>query len=193
MLPTASDLANFIAIVDSLGLRYAIGGSVASSLWSSPRTTHDVDIALELVELDVARFLKACEERYIVSESEVREAIELREYPAMFQVLDPDTLFRVDVFVMDRSAYAKDEIGRIRHVEVAPKVNARVLAPENIVLRKLLWYQLGNRVSDRQWNDIIGVIEVQGPAFDRAYVRKWAEELGVLDLAEEAFAESKDF
>ncbi len=35
-------------------------------------------------------------------------------------------------------------------------------SPEDIILSKLLWYEKGNRVSERQWLDVLGVIKVQG-------------------------------
>ncbi len=48
------------------------------------------------------------------------------------------------------------------------------------------WYRLGHEVSDRQWNDILGVIRTQGDRLDRGYLRQWASELEVSDLLERA-------
>jgi hypothetical protein len=41
------------------GLRYLVGGSVASSVSGEPRTTLDVDIVVAMGETDVDRFLAA--------------------------------------------------------------------------------------------------------------------------------------
>ncbi|RYG23528.1 hypothetical protein EON82_13710 [bacterium] len=68
----------------------------------------------------------------------------------------------------------------------------RCSTPEDIVLRKLMWFELGNRVSDRQWNDIVRVLEVQSPTVDLGYLRHWATELGVAELLEEALAQRID-
>jgi len=46
----------------------------------------------------------------------------------------------------------------------------------------MIWYKLGNQVSDRQWGDILGVLNVQGDALDHDYLDRWASSLDVLDL-----------
>jgi len=41
-----------------------------------------------------------------------------------------------------------------------------------------------------QWQDLVGVIKVQGPAIDREYLHRWAAQLKVNDLLERALAEA---
>jgi hypothetical protein len=59
-------------------------------------------------------------------------------------------------------------------------------SPEDTILAKLQWYRDGGGVSDRQWNDVLGVLKVQGPALDRAYLREWASQLDLTDLLQQA-------
>ena len=47
---------------------------------------------------------------------------------------------------------------------------------------KMVWYKLGNQISDRQWGDIVGVLKVQGEALDHEYLDRWAPLLEVADL-----------
>ena len=52
------------------------------------------------------------------------------------------------------------------------------------------WYRMGNETSDRQWNDILGVLKVRGKALDLTYVRQWAIQLGVGDLLDRALEDA---
>jgi hypothetical protein len=63
-------------------------------------------------------------------------------------------------------------------------------SPEDNILAKLEWYQRGGGISDRQWRDILSVIQVQGARLNRSYLEQWAVELGVDVLLEQAFTES---
>ncbi len=40
-------------------------------------------------------------------------------------------------------------------------------SPEDIILNKLVWYKTGGETSERQWNDVIGIIKVQGESLDK--------------------------
>ena len=57
-----------------------------------------------------------------------------------------------------------------------------VISLVDIILEKLDWYRKGGRVSDRQWQDILGVIKVQGPRLDLPYLNLRAEERGLHQL-----------
>ncbi|MBV9125159.1 MAG: hypothetical protein JO112_17525 [Planctomycetes bacterium] len=62
-------------------------------------------------------------------------------------------------------------------------------SPEDIILSKLEWSKITE--SDRQIQDALGVAVVQGSSLDGAYLRQWAEELGVTDRLEEVLAEAE--
>lgn len=52
------------------------------------------------------------------------------------------------------------------------------------MLSKLEWAREGR--SERQVEDAAAVLAVSGPSMDRAYLNRWAAELGVADLLDEA-------
>jgi len=63
-------------------------------------------------------------------------------------------------------------------------------SPEDIILHKLMGYQIGNRVSERQWLDVLGVLKVQSMTLDAAHLRHWAARLGVAARLAQAWAEA---
>ena len=77
--PVISDpliaLLDVIGILDDLGLSYAIGGSVASSVHGEPRASADADLIVELPEAQLSALVARLEGAYYVSEDAAREAI----------------------------------------------------------------------------------------------------------------------
>jgi hypothetical protein len=59
---------------------------------------------------------------------------------------------------------------------------------EDTILRKLEWYRRGGETSERQWRDVVGILNTQSSGLDRAYLSEWAVKLGVTDLMESALA-----
>lgn len=47
----------------------------------------------------------------------------------------------------------------------------------------------GNRVSDRQWLDVQGVLKVQGAKLDLPYLRRWAQVESLSDPLDKALQE----
>ena len=177
-----------VAELERLGVRYCVGGSVASSLHGASRSTMDVDLAAELNETTILRLLEALREDFYVSETAALEALRHR---SCFNLLHFATSFKIDIFVsggreFDRQVQDRavpDTLG-----ETEP-LGIRVVSAEDIVLLKLEWYRLGDAVSERQWDDVTRVVKLNQASLDRDYLRQWAEELGVSDLLERVLGE----
>ncbi len=71
-------------------------------------------------------------------------------------------------------------------VATDPEHTAYMASPEDVVLSKLERYRLSGQVSECQWEDLLGVLRVQGNRLDRAYLQHWAAALGLADLLGEA-------
>ncbi|MBI3942401.1 MAG: hypothetical protein HY326_05255, partial [Chloroflexi bacterium] len=94
------------------------------------------------------------------------------------------TMFKIDIFVpiprpFDESAQAR---ARIIWTGDPPTQQIRVASPEDIIVQKLVWFQMGGEISERQWLDVQAVLKVQGSELDQAYLRQWAVRLGIEDL-----------
>jgi hypothetical protein len=66
----------------------------------------------------------------------------------------------------------------------------RVSSAEDMILAKLEWYRAGGEISQRQWRDILGIINLQFERLNRDYLNKWAEDLGIDDLLQRAMNEA---
>ncbi len=75
----------------------------------------------------------------------------------------------------------------MRPIEPEGKDNVYLSDAEGIVLVNLEWYRMGGEVSDRQWNDILGILKVRATDIDKDYLRHWAARLGLPDLLDRAF------
>lgn len=175
------------AALDKLGVRYVVGGSFASSLHGIPRSTQDVDLLVELSAATVDGLVEELTPRFYVDADMIRDAIQRR---ASFNVIHLATVFKVDMFVSSRSPLLREEMSRRESVDLGdPPQRVYVCSAEDIIVQKLDWFEKGNRISDRQWNDLVGVLKVRGDALDRQYLRRWAEHLGVSELLDRALGE----
>ena len=178
-----------VRVLEDLQVPYAVGGSLASSMHGIPRSTQDGDLVADLRVEHVRPFLDAVIDTFYVSPERVLQAVQRR---SSFNIVHLKTAIKVDIFVLSREPLSLQEMARRQVLPVPgePGTTLHVASAEDTVLQKLLWYEKGNRVSDRQWNDILGVLKVQRAELDFNYLKEWADHSGVDDLLERAFEEA---
>jgi hypothetical protein len=160
------------------GIEFMVVGSVASSYHGEPRFTHDIDVVIDATEEQLMCFVASFEGPFYVSEVAARDAFRRR---SMFNIIHPDCEFKADIIVakgrdFDKSQFARRQPGRISGVAVD------VASPEDIILAKLQW---GVRAdSEQQYKDAVGVAKACGAELDVPYLRRWAEDLRVVELLE---------
>ncbi|CAN5215182.1 hypothetical protein BH20ACT8_BH20ACT8_11980 [soil metagenome] len=176
-------------ILESLGIDYVIGGSVASSLVGEPRATVDLDVAVAMTADHIPPLLEVLADDYYVSETAARDAVRRR---ASFSVIHLETMQKVDLFVLGDALLDRLQIARRQRVVLDDDGRMRlwVGSVEDQVLRKLWWFRLGGEVSERQWRDVIAMLRVQGPAVDVGSLRETAREAALEDLLDRALAEA---
>ena len=76
-----------IQILDSLKIEYMVTGSVTSSLQGEPRSTHDIDLVVDLTEDSANRLRDMLPRRdFYVSDQAIREALSRR---TTFNLVEP--------------------------------------------------------------------------------------------------------
>jgi hypothetical protein len=170
--------------LDRLGVPYAVGGSLASSLHGIPRTTQDADLVADLRPQHVQPFVAELSPTFYVSPERVAQAVSRR---SSVNIVHLATGIKVDIFILKSEPLALQEMIRRQSMSVpGSDVPLQVASAEDTILQKLLWYQLGNKVSERQWHDVLGVLKVSGQDLDYGYLKEWATRIGVEELLREA-------
>ncbi len=177
---------DLVHVLDRLQIHYALGGSMASSIHGKPRYTQDADLTVEAFTGKEQAFTDSLDAAYYVSLDAVQLAV--REQRS-FNVIHTSSGFKIDVFIAKNTPFEQSAFARRRTAELAQEP-IYILSPEDIVLHKLEWFRLGGGVSDRQWSDILGVLQVQKDQVDLAYLENWAGQLGLTELLTQARQEA---
>ena len=184
-------LMEVVAILDREGIPYMVGGSFASSIHGMPRMTQDADLVVDLNSAQLASFVSSVESDYYIDRDAAFEALANR---SSFNIIHLESMFKVDLFILRKRAFDQDSFARRRFVTLGDVGAAKVAicAPEEMVVTKLEWYESGNRVSDRQYRDVLGMIMVQTRAgqFDRVHAEQLARDLGLEELLAQALEDA---
>ena len=179
-----------ISAFDKQSIPYYIGGSIASSVYGIARATMDVDIVADIRIENISSLKQILKNEYYIDENMIKDAIRRL---SSFNLIHLETMIKIDVFIHKHQSYQEESLRRKQKDTLEDSEDASEFyfsSPEDIILNKLQWYEMGNRVSEQQWLDVIGVIKVQHKNLDDRYLQKWGKDLGLLDLLTKAFQEA---
>lgn len=174
-------------LLEKLRVPHFVGGSVASITYGQVRTTLDADLVARLEPPHVEPLVEHLRPDFYVDADMIRDAI---AHHASFNLIHLATTFKIDVFIPADDLFTEQQFARVTRQALGadPAEAVNLASPEDVILAKLQWFRAGNEVSTRQWEDVVGVMTIQGDRLDRAYLRQWAQRLGVADLLERALS-----
>ncbi|MDH4195910.1 MAG: hypothetical protein OEW05_00725 [Candidatus Aminicenantes bacterium] len=149
----------------------------------------DVDIVADLEPGHAPEIEERLKKTFYIDRGMVERAIRER---SSFNLIHFESLFKVDVFVPAARPFERQVFSRKKSRTVTEDESQRLFfaSPEDIILRKIMWYESSGRVSDRQWKDVLGVIKVQSEKLNKVYLEEWAAKLGLSELLKKAFQDS---
>jgi hypothetical protein len=161
-------------------------GSVASSFYGLPRSTHDIDFVAVIVPPDAKRLAKSFDKtRYYLSEESIQKAI---AHGDPFNLIDSYTGLKADFWPLKSDSYHQTCFNRRKKCRIFG-IDTYIASPEDVILTKLEWYKLSGG-SEMQFKDALGIYEVQRKNLDLEYIYKWSEYLGVKDLVDKLVEKS---
>ncbi len=174
-------------------LTYAVGELerrgipyMLSSFQGEPRSTHDIDIVVEIRPDQLSSIVAAFPlDQYFLSPAAVKEAIDQR---SMFNVIDMEGDGKVDFWLLTEEAFDQNRFARRRREDFSG-LAVWISSPEDTILMKLRWSRESGG-SERHFRDALRVYEVQSGQLDTAYVKQWIEALNLRDLWTRLLAEA---
>jgi len=182
-------LNDFVNILEELNITYAIGGSLASSVYGKVRFTADVDITVEPFEGKADEIFRLVRSDFYISWDAMQQALRQR---SSFNVVHLESAFKIDVFIRKDTEFERQLLTRRKFMKLSEgaKKAFSVVSAEDIILLKLRWYKQGGCGSEIQWEDILSVLEVQTDRLDFEYLKKWSAILEVSELLQKAVSEA---
>ena len=172
--------------LEAVGLRYVVGGSVASSLLGEPRSTLDLDIMIEADREKVRALVRRLGDTCYVDEESALEAVEERR---SFNAIDLRSAMKIDFFIAEDASFAGEAMSERREVEIPGIGRLYFYAAEDLIIRKLVWFRLGDESSERQWRDVVSLLRLNRGRLDLDRLERLTRETGVSDLLRRATEE----
>jgi len=114
--------------------------------------------------------------------ADAEAAIEAHQRESMFNVVDLESGWKIDMIIRKSRAFSQEEFSRRNRVNMQG-TTLFVASAEDVIIAKLEWAKRAQ--SQRQIEDAAGIMKVQGQSLDRSYFEKWIHDL---DLREQWIA-----
>src|ERR1051325_1674070 len=115
--------------LENMGVRYFIGGSIASSTYGAHRATFDVDFVAELCPEHVSSFVAALQNDFFIDEELVKSEV----HPGgTFNIFLKATSDKADFFVPDADDWYREQMSRRIQIDFETAKNVYIATPEDI-------------------------------------------------------------
>jgi len=180
-MTVATLLRSIVAALDGAGIPFMLTGSLAAAFHGAGRATMDIDVVIDPTAPQLRALVRVLADTGVYVSSEAAE--EAFEHRSMFNVIDTNSGWKVDLIVRKTRAFSEAEFARRQEAEYegCPLWVATV---EDIIIAKLEWAKLG--ASARQLEDVAALLRVHTGQLDTTYVEHWVDELDLTAQWDEA-------
>jgi hypothetical protein len=167
----------FVRPLNSLGIRYIIGGSVAATFYGEPRLTHDVDLIVFMNDGDGRRLAAAFPppDFYFPPLETVLTEVR-REQRGHFNIIHNPTGFKADIYLC-----GQDELNgwgfKMRQPIQFAGETVILAPPEYVIVRKLEYFREGG--SEKHLRDVRSILAISATRLDQSAIQEWIRRLGL--------------
>lgn len=154
--------------LESLGLEYAVTGSVAAIIYGEPRLTNDLDLILDLpggTESTLAAGFP--ESDFYCPATETLEIEARRRQRGHFNLLHHQTGFKADVYLAGQDPLLRLALREARPLPLG-QTRLRVAPAGYVILKKLEYFREGG--SEKHLTDIRGILRHSPDLVDVAWL-----------------------
>lgn len=163
--------------LEELKIPYVLTGGLAVSFWGMPRTTHDIDIVIEIGVQKVDEIFRAFQDDFYISRAGIEDMV---GRGISFNIIHNETGVKIDFWPIDKkNPHRVSEFKRALKQEVFGK-KISIISPEDLIIVKLQWYK--DSKSTRHLEDIKSVLKVS--KVNLSYIKKWAAQHSTLEIFE---------
>lgn len=174
-MDTTLDLLDYVVpIFEELGIRYAVGGSMASMVYGEPRVTRDLDVVVYLPLEDVPRLL----ERFPRPDfyADLQTAREAARLHTQFNIIHAPSALKIDVYIA-ADPITRSQIKNARRLSSPAGTMVNFSPPEELIIKKMEAFAQGD--TDRHLRDVAGMLQSGREHIDVQRVADLAEEHGL--------------
>lgn len=186
-----------VQTLESMGITCALTGSLARSLYGMQQTHLQVNVLANLDKVDAPFLQELLPAAFYVRAADIQAALKTRSSLTYYHL---PSLFSVQVAFPQAYLGETSMLARIhRLILVEGKPAFPVLAPEDVSVLALteirqVEAKLASRgrteEPDDLWNELLGVLKVQGPELDVPAVEQQVSQLGLLPWMQRAFQDA---
>ncbi len=180
-------LLPILDVAEHLNIPALLIGSVAGSIHGFPRSAQDVDILANFHREQLAFLLEQLAHSYVFDPHAITLS---QQQPTSFSLLHVSRLIKVDVFLPSTRFERALLKRRQAQVFIEGRAPLLIASAEDMVLLNLIQYQAQGNNADDRWNDILGILKVQAPTLDLAYLDRQAKSVDVEGLLSQALVDA---
>jgi hypothetical protein len=179
--------------LENVGISSYIGGSIASSIHGMQQSASDIDLVLREQDqrfLPIGEALTALQDQYLVEPEEITQAL---HKGTSLSLIHLGTLMKIDLILPHIPSFDEAMQARVAPLLIDERYTPFPLASAlEMVAWKLarcaneLASSSDGVINDAEWNDVLGMLKVQGTTLDLAQLTYWAQLLNAGHLLPQA-------